>query len=296
MKSKYFVTLLSLALSLLLILSFAACNKDAEETPEDTTKTDETPTVAATETVAFDETDAATDAATEAPTEAASETTPVQDSEEQPTEALEDPTGEAEVPTQETEESSEDPDAVDPNDPTLNMIQVGFGGDGKTPCYDGRYYMDYEYFFNSLGLYSGSIQEIFDDLEGWGGEGAINNFDEVGYCFSVNVPDDGNLYKFYYNWAYVDLRFNHGVTYSDETYQDNGVWTTPGYAYYSDLKVLDDIPGLDNSKIFVWDTTYGLAPGAYKMIEEPSGELNYTYERLGDLEEYWPGLPMLLEE
>ena len=273
MKRKCFITLLPLALSLLLVLSFAACNKDTAETPEDTAKAGGDATVAQTEATA-DETEVSAEAATEAGevvTEAATATEAVD----------------------ETEAGSEE---IDPNDPVMNLIQVGVGGDGKTPCYDGRYYMDYEYFFNTLGLYSGSIQEIFDDLEGWGGEGAINNFDEVGYCFSVNVPDDGNLYKFYYNWAYVDLRFNHGVTYSDETNQDNGLWITPGYAYYSDLKVLDDIPGLDNSKIFVWDTTYGLAPGAYKMIEEPVAGMNYTYERLGDLEDYWPGLPQRLDE
>ncbi len=271
MKNKYLLTLLTLALSLLLILSVTACNKDSAQNPEDTSKSDEALTAEDTASVSDE-----SDILTETPTDAA----------ETPTDTVEAPT---EAPT---EEYADD----DPNDPAFNLIQVGVGGDGKTPCYDGRYLLDYQHFFNTLDLYSGSIQEIFDDLEGWGGEGAIANFDEVGYCFSVNVPDDGNLYKFYYNWAYVDFRFNHGVTYSDETYQDNGVWTTPGYAYYSDLKVLDDMTGLDNSKIFVWDTTYGLAPGAYKMIEEPSGEMNYTYERLGDLEDHWPGLPKLLEE
>lgn len=285
MKNKYVMTLLALALSLLLVLAFAACGKDAAETPEDTVQSQALSTTA--DTAASNETVGATEASTgvvtEAPTDAA----------EAPTDVAETSTDAVETPTEApTEENIDD----DPNDPAFNLIQVGVGGDGKTPCYDGRYLLDFQHFFNTLDLYSGSIQEIFDDLEGWGGEGAIANFDEVGYCFSVNVPEDGYLYKFYYNWAYVDFRFNHGVTYSDETYQDNGIWTTPGYAYYSDLKVLDDMTGLDNSKIFVWDTTYGLAPGAYKMIEEPSGELNYTYEWLGSLEDHWPGLPELLEE
>ena len=289
MKNKYVMTLLALALSLLLMLAFAACGKDAAESPEDTAQSQELSTATDTSETS-NETVAATEFSTELTTEAPTDTA------EAPTDVVEVPTEVTETSAEATEASSETSDDPDANDPAFNLIQVGVGGDGKTPCYDGRYLLDFQHFFNTLDLYSGSIQEIFDDLEGWGGEGAIANFDEVGYCFSVNVPEDGYLYKFYYNWAYVDFRFNHGVTYSDETYQDNGIWTTPGYAYYSDLKVLDDMTGLDNSKIFVWDTTYGLAPGAYKMIEEPSGELNYTYEWLGSLEDHWPGLPKLLEE
>ncbi len=267
MNNKLLLTILALMLAVL----FTACNQTSS--PE------------SSETVA-----PATEVPTEEPTAAPTEL-PTEMPTELPTEV---PT-EAPISTS-TEEMTEGYAADDPNDPAFNLIEVGLSGDGKTPCYDGRYLLDFTCFFNSFDLYSGSIQEVFDDLEGYGGNIAMNEFTEIGYCFSVDVPDDGNLYVLYYNWAYCDFRFNHGVTYSDETSKDNGQWSTPGYAYYSDLKVLDDMSGLDNSIIYIWDFTYGLAPGAYRMMEEPSPEMNYTYERLGGLEEYWPGLPRWIGE
>lgn len=264
MKNKSLPTLLTIALSMLLLVSLAACGGTDAPDPEDSLTPD---TMLSTEI---------SEMPTEVPTEAPTEI---------PTEAF------TEAPTEAPEETTVNPDEIDPEDPVYNLIQVGLSGDGETPCYDGRYVMEYDCFYNELGLSSGSIQEVFDDLEGYGGYVAMNNYDDIGYCFYVDVPDDGNLYVMYYNWANCDFRFSYGVTYDDRVTVDADGWLTHGYAYYSDLKTLDDMSGLNDSVIYIWDITYGLAPGVYSMTEEPSGELNYTYTRIGDLEEYWPGLP-----
>ena len=81
--------------------------------------------------------------------------------------------------------------------------------------------------------------------------------------------------------------FNFGCTFDD----GNG-----GYAYYSSLNILDDMPeDLDGCHVYVWSEEEGLEPGYYLMTWVGNGKgtvgRNYRYDKEGDLAETWEGLP-----
>lgn len=266
MRTKKFFLLTAALLTALLLIGLTACVN--REDPVDT----EAPTVATTEP--------ATDAPTE-PEETQAATDAPEETEAPATESETEPAETAEPAASETvaEEETEEPD------PCLVPVAVGKSFDGKTTCYDGRLWHEYETFTTSLGAYE-SIQDAVDGLEGMGGNISVTSYGDVGLCLSVNIPKDGNFYRVYYNYNNCDFVFNFGYTFDDGE---------GGYAYYSDLARLDSIEGLDGYHVYCWSDYDELEPGYYLMTWVGDGQVgldrNYMYEKVGELEDTWPGLP-----
>jgi hypothetical protein len=196
--------------------------------------------------------------------------------------ATSEPGTEAEEPAAAATTAEEDTEVPDPY---TVPVAVGTSYDGKTTCYDGRFQHPYETFSTTLDVYD-SIQAAVDDLEGIGGSVSVATYGDVGLCLSVNIPKDGNFYRIYYNYNNCDFVFNYGYTFDDGT---------GGYAYYSDLAVLDAISGLDGGYIYCWSDYDELEAGYYQMTWVGDGqggmERNYNYEKVGELADTWPGLP-----
>ena len=256
---KKLLNLSAMLLSALLLLTCTACG-GTKEPPKDTTP--ESSTLQETDPV----TEARTDPVTEAPTDPATEA---------PTET---------IANEETQNESESGDDTLPPDPYTTPVPVGTSYDGKTTCYDGRFEHPFESFTTIYGEYY-SIQEAVDDLEGIGGNIALINYGDVGLCLSVVIPNDECFYRIAYNWNNCDFVFNYGYTYDDGS---------GGYAYYSMLDKLDEIPGLDNTHVYCWGANDELEQGYYLMTEKKGdiaeGERRYIYELVCPVEEKWPGL------
>lgn len=170
-------------------------------------------------------------------------------------------------------------------DPRLELVAVGTSYDGKTTCYDGRYDFGYTVCTNDGGTRFSSVQDAIDYLEGYGG--TIHIEEDLGVCLKLDIPDDGKFYRIRYNWKNCDFVFNYGMVYDDQV-KNNGVI---GYAYYSDLHVLDEIGGLDNTYVWMVSAQDYYAPGRYVMRKDgASGNYNYNYYRTEDISK-WPGLP-----
>ncbi len=170
------------------------------------------------------------------------------------------------------------------SDPTVFLSAVGKSYDGKTTCYDGRYR-----FANPICTAAGnshySIQEAIDALAASDSEKpaiAMPVGQDTGVCLSVEIPDDGRNYMIYYNNNNCDFVFNRGCTFDDNS---------GGYAFYTKLEVLDRNTSIGGCNVYIWAKIGDLTPGYYKISEGASGGYNYTYERLGDVSEFWPGLP-----
>lgn len=262
-------------LTLALCVCFTSCDNGKEEE----TSAAEATTVADT-TVA--------EATTAEETTAAEVTTVAE------TTAAEVTTAEATAAEETTESGGTE--AEDPNDPKTHLVAVGTGPDGKTTAYNGYYQFDEDYFLVNDEWYY-SIQEAVDACEGLGGRFDVMQGMDMGVCLKVEIPDDGCFYRIPYNWCNVDFVFNRGLTFDDDTPAGQGAdWPeVHGYAYYSDFEPLDEISGLDGCHVFVWSTTEGFAPGYYELQYVgnygSSSGYNYEYVRIGDIEDYWPGLP-----
>lgn len=262
-----FLLVLSLALALILSFSVLSCGgtKDKDQETSDVTTAKESENTTNKETSVETTAQTTVETSTQAETEKETETEHI------------------------TNADTQGEETADPNaDPSKTLVKVGKSADGKTDCYDGRFdFTDYlGEIFNCAGVDYGSLQDAIDAAAGIGGNIGIVNSTDVGLCLKVTIPDDGNFYRFFYNLANIDILFNYGVTYDDDS-------NPHGYAYYSDIYRLDSIDGLDGTHIYVWSDTEGLAPGYYIMHEGASadGDFNYRYERIGSLEDYWPGLP-----
>lgn len=266
-------------LSLVLILSFAACDNggEVEETtaePPVTEAPTEQPTEAPTEEVT-----------TEAPTEVPTEEETTEASTEAPTDGDE--------PTLDpAKKYREDWDEDDPNNPYYNLIPVGTGYDGKTTAYDGRYDFGYAVCRTSDGEYFFSVQEAVYHLEDLGG-GSILMTEHTDVCLQLDIPEDGCDYRLYFQFLNVDFVFNYGNIYDDCTPNGEGI---NGYAYYADLFMLDSIGGLGDTNIWMLGGNEGFdEPGRYLIIDEynedPDYWYIYQYVMDANLNE-WPGLPL----
>ncbi len=262
-----------LTLALVALLAFTACN---EEAPDGKT---EAPTAAPTEATTDEPTEAPTDAPTEAPTAA-------------PTDAPTDPATDAptEAPTEAESERlyREDWDPHDPNNPYLNLIEVGTSYDGKTTCYDGRYDFGYTVCMANGVEYS-SVQDAIDDLEYIGGDISIRA--DLNICLKLYIPDDECFYRIFFEFKNVDFVFNRGMIYDDCKPNDDGV---RGFAYYSDLETLDGIMGLDNTWVWIIAPYDRFEPGRYVMIDEVVEDEDWWYMYNYQLDrgiDSWEGLP-----
>ena len=299
--------ILTLVICALLVLGLAACQQTGEQqqTTEQTTNaaTDEQTTQApdTQETTQTPETEEPTQETTQAPeTEAPTqETTQASETEaptqettqapetEQPTqESTEEQTTEA-VTEQETELlGREDYADDDPNNPYLNLIEVGMSYDGMTKCYDGRYDFGYTICRTEDGEEFSCMQDAIDYAAGYGCD--ISMMADTNVCLKLYIPEDGEFYRIAYNWYNIDFVFNYGVVYDDGNPKNEIV----GYAYYSDLYQLDWIMGLENTHVWMMTDTEGFAPGRYLMSEsdDVESEFMYSYTKVEEIFE-WPGLP-----
>lgn len=252
------IRILSLLLCVFLMLALAAC--DQGKTPEETTP------------------EVTTEAPTEAPTT------------EQPT--TEEPTTEEVTTEKETEQDSshlgrDDFADDDPNNPYLNLIEVGTSMDGMTKCYDGRYDFGYPICITDDGEEFSCMQDAIDYLAEWGG-GVISMIDSTNVCLYLDIPQDGCFYRLAYNWHNVDFVFAHGAIYDDCT-ENNGV---VGYAYYSDLYELDLYANLEGTYVWILSEIEGLSPGRYLMTADAPADSDFYYGYEKSLEAFeWPGLP-----
>lgn len=249
---------LSLLLCAMLMLALVAC--DQGKTPEQTTPeiTTEEPT-----------TEAST---TEAPTEAP---TTEQPTTEEPTDSSDDRPG--------REDFAED----DPNNPYLNLIEVGTSMDGMTKCYDGRYDFGYPICITDDGEEFSCMQDAIDYLAEWGG-GVISMIDSTNVCLYLDIPQDGCFYRLAYNWHNVDFVMDHGAIY-DDCSEVNGV---VGYAYYSDLYELDVYSNLQDTYVWILSDLEGLTPGRYLITLDAPADSDFYYGYEKSLEAFeWPGLP-----
>lgn len=255
-------------LSLMLVLSFAACDTaddlsdDLSDDPsEETTVTPdvtETPTEEPTADVTEDVTDQADD--------------------------------ESRSPVDSAKKYREDWEIDDPNNPFCNLIPVGTSYDGKTTCYDGRYDFGFTVCKTSDGVSFSSMQEAVWHLEEIGG-GSIRMADDTDVCLYIEMPDDNVDYRLYYDFRNCDFVFNRGQIYDDCTPNAEGV---NGYGYYANLFILDVIKGLQGTYIWVVQNDDFSEAGRYLIgtgsNDDPNYEYLYQYIRKADLNE-WPGLP-----
>ena len=278
-----FKHLLIALLSLVLILSFAACDK-AGDPSADTTA--ETPTEAPTEAPTEVPTEAPTETPTEAPTEEATEAPT-----ETPTEG-EDPSVNGGSHIDPDKKYREDFEEDDPNNPFNNLIPVGTSYDGKTTAYDGRYDFGYAVCRTSDGEYFFSVQEAIWHLEDLAG-GSILMTEATDICLMLEFPEDFCDYRLYFQFLNVDFVFNYGNIYDDCNPNGEGVH---GYAYYADLYALDAISGLGDTKIWMLGGNEGFSDmGCYIIIDEYNADPDYLYNYQFVLEsnmEAWPGLPI----
>ncbi len=252
--------ILSLLLSVLL-LTLTACNGDTP--PAVTDPVNETQAETPAETVP--ETDPVTDAVTETETEIESE--PVTD------------------PVVETETETEPESKPLP----AGLFPVGYSYSGNLTCYDGSYDFGYEVARAEDGTYFNSVQGCVDYLETLGG-GKMTIAFPLDICLYLDIPDDGNSYIIYYNFVNCDFIFDHGVIYDDSNI-NSSVYGIPGFAYYSDLSVLDAIAGLENTSIWVCsDELENFEKGRYSMTAKQNGDtMHYHYEKIAEMDE-WYGL------
>ena len=259
------IRILALALCALLVLSFAACDKGGEEQTTDQS------------------TQATTAPVTEAPTQApeTQETTEATTAQ---------PTTESETEPETEDNSShlgrDDFAQDDPNNPYLNLIEVGTSYDGMTKCYDGRYDFGYVICETADGEQFTCMQDAIDYSEGYGCNIAI--VADINVCLKLYIPDDGEFYRIAYNWYNVDFVYNYGVIYDDGNPQNEVI----GYAYYSDIYQLDWIGGLEDTHVWIVTDTEGFAPGRYLMSEsdDPASDFMYSYTKVSEIFE-WLGLP-----
>ena len=274
--------LLIALLSLIMILTLAAC------VPEDAYETQDT-------TVAETPTDAPTEAPTETPTEAPTEEDTTEAPTETPTEA---PTDAPDEPSQggshidPAKKYREDWDDEDPENPYYNLIPVGKSYDGKTTAYDGRFDFGYAICRTSDGEYFYSVQEAVWHLEEMGG-GSILMTENTDICLALEFPQDFCDYRLYFQFLNVDFIFNYGNIYDDNTPNGEGIH---GYAYYADLYMLDSINGLGDTKIWMLGGNEGFEDlGCYQIIDEFNEDPDYYYMYSYVLEstlDAWPGLPV----
>ena len=273
--------LLIALLSLIMILTLAAC------VPEDAYETQDT-------TVAETPTDAPTEAPTETPTEAPTEEDTTEAPTETPTEA---PTDAPDEPSQggshidPAKKYREDWDDEDPENPYYNLIPVGKSYDGKTTAYDGRYDFGYAVCRTSDGEYFYSVQEAVWHLEDMGG-GSILMTEHTDICLALEFPQDFCDYRLYFQFLNVDFIFNYGNIYDDCTPNAEGI---NGYAYYADLYMLDNIGGLGDTKIWMIGGNESFdEAGCYVILDEYNEDPDYYYNYNFVLEknlDAWPGLP-----
>ena len=172
-----------------------------------------------------------------------------------------------------------------PVDPRLELVAVGVSYDGKTTCYDGRYDFGYTVCTTDGGTKFSCVQDAIDFLEGYGG--TLHIEEDLNVCLKLDIPDDGKFYRIRYNWKNCDFVFNHGMVYDDQM-KNNGII---GYAYYSDLKVLDEIGGLDNTYVWVVSPQDYYSVGRYVMRSgNVAGNYYYNYYKTDEISK-WPGLP-----
>ena len=138
-----------------------------------------------------------------------------------------------------------------------------------------------------------SVQEAIWHLEDMGG-GAILMKDHTDICLALEFPEDFCDYRLYFQFLNVDFVFNYGNIYDDCTPNaDSGI---NGYAYYSDLYVLDTFTNLDSTNVWMLGGNEGFdVPGRYLMIDELSDDPDYyyVYQYVQDANlDAWPGLPL----
>lgn len=263
--------------TLALILTFAACDETGDPPVDDTTAP---------------VTDAPTEVPTEAPTEAPTEETTEEPTEE-PTEAPTDDEssldGSGHIdPNKKYREDFEDDD---PNNPYYNLIPVGTSYDGKTTCYDGRYDFGFAICQTSDGQYFYSVQEAVWHIEEMG-YGSIHMREHTDICLYVEMPDDGCDYRLFYEFKNVDFVFNFGQVYDDCSPNGEGI---NGYAYYSDLYVLDNFNNLGDTNVWIIKNDDFPEAGRYLIIDEISNDPDYyylyQYVQDGNLND-WIGLPL----
>jgi hypothetical protein len=273
MKLKHILVTL---LTLCLLLTFAACDETGDPPVDDTTAP---------------VTDAPTEAPTEEPTEAPTEAPTEEVTTEAPTEAPTDDPAETDPPSAEpTKKYREDWDDDDPQNPFYNLIPVGKSYDGKTTAYDGRYDFGFAVCQTNDGEYFYSVQEAIYHLEDIGG-GAIHMREHTDICLSLWIPQDFCDYRLYFEFKNCDFVFNYGNIYDDSTPNTEGI---NGYAYYSDLFILDGFNNLCDTNVWIIKNEEFTEPGRYLMIDEfnydPDYWYLYQYVQNGNLSD-WPGLP-----
>ena len=277
MKRKH---VLAILLSLCVLLSFAACDQTDDTPVEDTTVTD-----APTETP--------TEAPTAEPTETPTEEITTEEATEVPTEASTDDEssldGSGHIDP--NKKYREDFEENDPNNPFYTLIPVGTSYDGKTTAYDGRYDFGYAICRTSDGEYFYSVQEAVWHIEEMG-YGSIHMREHTDICLYVEMPDDGCDYRLFYEFKNVDFVFNFGQVYDDCSPNGEGI---NGYAYYSDLYVLDNFNNLGDTNVWIIKNDDFPEAGRYLIIDEISNDPDYyylyQYVQDGNLND-WIGLPL----
>ncbi len=164
----------------------------------------------------------------------------------------------------------------------------GTSYNGKYACYNGSY--DFGFAVCAAnGQSFNSIQACVDYLSTCGGGEILIKID-LDICLSVNIPDDGHIYKIYYNNYNCDFVFNRGFIYDDSAVYAE-VEEIPGLAYYSSLAELDAIGGLENTSVWVCsDDHETLEQGRYAMLAKEEGDTtNYHYEAFTGMDA-WYGL------
>jgi hypothetical protein len=233
------------------------------------------------------------DAPSDETTDGVTEGTTVGDATEAPTEPAEpDETNEeATSPIDPAKKYREDWEDDDPENPFYNLIPVGKSYDGKTTCYDGRYDFGYAVAQTSDGQYFYSVQEAVWHIEEMGG-GSIHMREHTDICLYIEMPDDYCDYRLFYEFKNVDFVFNFGQVYDDCTPNAEGI---NGYAYYSDLFILDGFNNLGDTNVWIIKNEEFTEPGRYLMIDEfnddPEYWFLYQYVQDGNLSD-WPGLPL----
>ncbi len=169
------------------------------------------------------------------------------------------------------------------------LFSVGYSYSGNLTCYNGSYDFGYDVCRAGDGTYFTSVQDCVDYLETLGG-GTMSIDFPLDICLYLDIPDDGNSYIIYYNFVNCDFIFDHGVIY-DDSKLDTVVAGIPGFAYYSDLSVLDAIGGLENTSIwFCGDEDENFEKGRYSMTAKQDGDtMHYHYEKIAEMDE-WYGL------
>ncbi len=272
MKKHLFVTALFLALA----LCATACS--GENTPAETTPvTDSEASPVDTSDGTTEETAAVTTPETESETAATDTVTSETEPEtNQPETESESETDAQTVP--ETESETVPETETEPIVLPDGLYVVGQSYNGKYACYNGTY--DFGFTVCSAGGQSfNSVQACVDYLATCGG-GEIMIKTDLDICLSIDIPDDGNIYKIYYNNYNCDFVFNHGFIYDDSpVYAEVDV--IPGLAYYSSLAELDAIGGLENTSVWVCsDGHETLEMGRYAMLAKEDGDsTNYHYEK-----------------